>query len=368
MILHLIKWVIEYINGDIHDQPEPQLSPALYTRKSTTIPQYIEIASNAMISNGKNMDDIKTMLRNRGLHEDHFAVVLDHAQRNYKKWFNETGGKPALSAFQLYEQSLQNVLTKPVEITTHKGENHALHFSVLIGYQRYFLISGRNLLYAVSNQALSNAPVFSNGPVAIRQSTFAKVGGNVSNPYLRVVTVNGYREAIYPYLHTEIKTSFSPQQIMEWDNGEPIVEAEVSGSLSRTTPVCFFATDYAVNKQKYQAQNNIDIHLSAMIVELSEADNNTNEITQQPKGFWANNGYSNPSYFSFEGVIVGIKEAKVDHLSIGCIMAIKFGRGERPGSDIVIDTYITNSNINAKKIHKGMLVTGVLWFQGEIAG
>jgi hypothetical protein len=346
-----------------------ELDPNLYSRKPTGILKYIDIATHAMINDGKKADDIKAMLKNRGMYEDHFDIVLDHAQRNYKKWFNKTGGKSASTASHLYGQSFQNAVTSSVELVTYKGENHALHFSILISYQRYFLITGRNLLYTVADEALSNPPVLSDRSTAIRQSTFAKQGGNISNPYLRVVTINDNREAIYPYLRTEIKTSFLPQQIIEWDNGDPIVEAEVDGSLNRTTPVCFFATDYAVNKKTYQCQNDIEIRLSALILELFEADKNTNEISQQPKGFWTNDKYKSKSYFSFEAVILEIKEANVDRLTIGCVKTIKLDRDERAKSDFVIDAYITetNNNIKADQIHKDMLVNGILWFQGEIA-
>ncbi|WDF76968.1 hypothetical protein PQ469_24090 [Mucilaginibacter sp. KACC 22773] len=370
-MLHTLKLLLDGI--DIvtkiakKSQPAlPQLEPALYVRRATSISQYIDIATKAMVNDGKKVDDVKTILINRGLHEDHFDAVLNRAQYNYKVWFNETGGKPALTVFELYQQSTQRHAKPSVEIISHKGEDHALHFCALIGFRRYFLLPGRSVLYTIVNQALLNAPVLINEVAGITQSTFAKVGGKAGNPYLRVVTIGQQREAVYPYIQTEFKTLFYTQQIVEWDDGEPIIEAEIEGNLNRTVPVSFFATDYAVNKQIYQTQPNVEVRLSALVLELFEADTNTNEINQQPKGFWANNKYSNKSYFSFEAVILEIKGAPVDPVSIGCMMMLKLDRGQKTGSDFVIDTYITNNNIKADQIRKGMLARGILWFQGEI--
>ncbi len=376
MIIELIKLLIHGVEfatkQAAKNQPGPddreQLDNALFIRRATSITQYIAIATNAMIVDGKSIDDVKTLLISRGLHEDHFEVVIDKAQRNYKKWFNETRDKPALTAFQLYEHSIKNPVNirSSVTINTHPGEDHGLHFCTLIGFKRYYLPSGRNLLYTIANFALNNMPVISNGNTAIRQSTFARLGGNTTNPYMRVVTIDDQRETVYPYLQTQTTARFYTEQIIEWDNGDPIVEAEIDGSLNRENPLCFFATDYAVNKHIYKGKPNIDIRLSAFAFELFEADGNTNDMNQNPKGFWPNRKYSNKSYFSFEGVIIGIKSTPIDSISLGCIMALKLVHSERPGSNTVIDAYITNDNIKGRTIQKGMLVKGILWFQGEI--
>jgi hypothetical protein len=351
-------------------QPERQLDPTLYTRRATSILQYIDIATNAMINDGKKEDEVKTILINMGLHEDHLDVVLDRAQRNYEKWFNETRSRPTLTSFEIYEQLAQSPrpIAKPlVDIVFEPGEDHSFHFCALINDKRYYHLNGRNLLYAAANQALKSAPIILNEDVAIRQSTFARWGGNANNPFLRVVTINDQREAIYPYLQTDIKYNFYPKQIIEWNNGHPVIEAEIDGSLDKDTPLCFFATDYAVNKQSYQSQSMIEVQLSAFVLALYKSGRNNNDIDQQPKGFKPSENFSNKSYFSFEGVILEIKGTAVDSLSIGCVMAVKFTHNQIPGKHLIINAYVSNDNIKTDKIHKGMLVTGRLWFQGEIA-
>jgi hypothetical protein len=373
MIVELIKLLIHGVEFATKQaqkhQPEPQLNATLYTRRATSILQYIDIATNAMINDGKKEDEVKTILINMGLHEDHFDVVLDRAQRNYKNWFNETRNKPALTSFELYEQLAQKPrsVRSSVEIVFDPGEDHSFHFCALINDKRYYHLNGRNLLYAVANHALKSAPIMLNGDAAIRQSTFARWGGNANNPYLRVATINDQREAIYPYLQTDIKSNFYPKQIIEWNNGHPVIEAEIEGSLNNDTPVCFFATDYAVNKHAYQNQRMIEVQLSAFVLVLYKSDRNTNDIDQQPKGFKPSKNFSNKSYFSFEGVILEIKGTSVDSLSIGCVMAVKFAHNKMSGKHLVINAYVSNDNIKADKIQKGMLVTGRLWFQGEIA-
>jgi hypothetical protein len=352
------------------DAPVEQLDNALFTRRSTSITQYIDIATKAMINDGKKVDVVKIILISRGLHEDHFDAVLNRAQRNYKTWLNETSGKSALTAFETDQQFAQTPPTpkSSIKIVTHKGEDHAMHFCALTDHRRYYELIGRSILQAIVDRAVSNTPIaLSNGETEIRQATCARVGRNAVNPYLRVVTINQQIEAVYPYIYTEIKTSFYTKQIVEWVNGEPIVEAEVEGNLNGSIPVSFFATDYAVNKHIYQTQANIEVRLSALVLELFKADKNIDEISRKPREFWANKRYSNKSYFLFEAEILEIKEAPIDRLSTGSIMTLKLDQSKSANNDFIVDTYITNNNIKTESIHKGMLVRGTLWFQGEIA-
>jgi hypothetical protein len=364
LVYHAIKGIIKLAEDD---EPVQHLDSALYRRKSRTILQYIDFATNAMINDGKKIDEVKANLLKKGLHEDHLDVVLDKAQRAYKKWVNETGGKPELTVFELYEQSLKNVSSTPIKMDTHPGEDHALHFCTLTNFESYYNINGRALLSTIANKALNTAPIIQHKEAAIRQSTFAQLGGTPTNPFLRVVTINNFTEAVYPYLRTTSKISFRTEQITEWDNGDPIVEAEIEGRLNNLYPLCFFATDYAVNQVIYKSRPEIEIRLSAFVLELVDVKRNTNDTRQQPRAMQQNKNYDNKSYFSFEGVILDIKAASVDRFCIGCIMALKLNCSDRPGSNNIIDAYVTNANIKANKILKGMLVTGVLWFQGEIA-
>ncbi len=372
-MLHLIHLIFKIIEGVTKhaqkNQDEPRLPDALYTRRFMSTLQYIDIATKAMISEGKKEEDVKTMLINKGLPEDHLDIILGKAKLNYKNWLNDTATRPPLSSFELYEQLTKSTLTpKPtIKVIKHRGEDHALHFCCLIDFKRYYELNGRSLLYATTNRALSTTPTIQNEDVAIRQSSLAKAANKSNNnPYLRAVTISGEREAVYPYLKTNSKTRFYTQQIVEWENGEPIVEAEIEGSLNKDLPLNFFATDYAVNKQIYQSQSSIEIGLSALVLELFKSDKDTNDINQQPKGIWINRNYNSKSYFSFEGVILEINSASIDALTLSCIMKLKLGKSDWPGTDLVVDAYVTNSNIKTDKIQAGMLVQGILWFQGEI--
>lgn len=373
-MLHLIHLIFKIIEGVTKhaqkNQDEPRLPDALYTRRSTSTLQYIDIATKAMINEGKKEEEVKTMLINIGLPEDHLDIILGKANRNYKNWLNDMATKPPLSSFELYEQLTKSTpAPKPtIKVIKHGGENHALHFCTLIGFKRYYELNGRSLLYATTNRALSTTPAIHNEEVAIRQSSLAKtVNKSNNNPYLRAVSINAERVAVYPYLNTKSKIHFYTHQIVEWENGEPIVEAEIEGSINQDLLLNFFATDYAVNKQIYQSQSSIEVRLSALVLELFKSDKDTNDINQQPKGIWINRNYNSKSYFSFEGVILEINSASIDALTLSCIMKLKLGKGNRPGTDLVIDAYVTNNNIKADKIQTGMLVQGILWFQGEIA-
>jgi hypothetical protein len=331
--------------------------------------QYTDIATKAMINDGKKADEVKIILANRGLYKDYFDMVLERAQLNYTNWFNEIGGKPA-TAFELYQQSIQTTPTPKslVEVINSPGEDYALQFCALIGSKRYYQLSGRSILYAVVNQALLNEAVITNGETQLKQAGFARAGGKAGNPYLRVVTVNNQREAAYPYLHTEITTNFYTQRIVEWGNGDPVLEAEIEGNLNRTLPISFFATDYAVNRLSYQTQMSVEIRLSAVVLELSEAIKNPDNRNPQSQSFRSINKYGGKSYFLFEAIILEIKVAPIDILSVGYVMTLKFGDDERAVQALTIDAYINHNSIKADKIQQGMFVKGILWFQGEISG
>src|ERR1700761_244922 len=111
MILELIKLLFHCANYAAKTSAKNQAGPAplddaLYPRRATNLAQYINIATKAMIDDGKKAEDVKIILAKRGLYKDYFDMVLERAQLNYTAWFNESGGKSA-TAFELYQQSIQ---------------------------------------------------------------------------------------------------------------------------------------------------------------------------------------------------------------------------------------------------------------------
>ncbi|MEO3407146.1 hypothetical protein AAFN85_24730 [Mucilaginibacter sp. CAU 1740] len=371
LIRILINIVFYVARQEAKNQAAPQLDPALFQKRSKSISQYIEMASNAMINDGRKPDEVKTMLLGNGLHEDHLDVVIEKAENRYKDWFNENQ-HATVSVLNTYnELSVQQnagINEAAVKTISIADEDHALHYSALIGFKRYCDIVGRMVLYAVTNDAMVAAAVIVNGDIAIKQGSFARHGGNEDRLFLRAVAVNNQRQAVYPYLSGSNPISFQSGQITEWVNGDPVIEAEIKGEWNKRLQLCFFATDYAVNKNIYKSGDNINIRLSAFAFDLLESERNNNQLNQEVKGLWPATGYKHPSYFGFEAVILEIKAAAVDKQSIGCIMTLMLvNSGYIPGSDLIIDTYVSNSNIKADKIQKGMLVTGTLWLQGELA-
>jgi hypothetical protein len=366
----LIGLTVYFVRREAARESIPEADPALYQKRSRSISQYIEMAANALINDGRKADEVKMILLGNGLHKDHMDVVMEKAERRYKNWLGEIGTQSASSSNQ--EQQLSNKQSAGAEtvvkITTMADEDHALHYSALIGFKRYYDLSGRKIIYAVARDTLASTLVIVDGDIAIKQASFGRYGGTEDHLFLRIITVSNQQQAVYPYLKATNHVGFKSRQITEWANSDPIIEAEIEGEWNNSLTLCFFATDYAVNKSIYKSNSNINIKLSAFAFDLEQSERNENRLDQKAKGLWPVTGYKHPSYFSFEGVILDIKPAPVDKLSDGCIISlILVNSGYLPGSDLIIDTYVSAGNIKAATIQKSMLVTGTLWVQGELA-
>jgi len=366
LVIRLLRLVV---NQAAKNQEVEPLEPALYTRKARSAEHYIKVGADAMINDGKNLEEVKVILLNRGLYKDYIDLIAGKAQDQYKNWLATNGNTPPLGVVQLYEKLAKETSASDssIKITTETEEDHSRQFCALIGFKRYYELSGRDVLYKLTNNILFGKPVMEYGDSAIWESTFARLGGNVQAPYLRVVTVNGQRETVFPYLKTKLEIPFQTEQIIEWDHDDKI-EAEISGVWNSTFPLCFFATDYAVNKHIYKSEPGRNVRLSAFILNLIQSDNqiDKDDTTQDITGYWPAPKYEHESYYSFEGLILSLMSANVDNLTPACVLTLKLIDKKR-GKELITDAYVTASNIKAKMIEPGMLVKGTLWFQGELA-
>ncbi|HTI59690.1 hypothetical protein [Mucilaginibacter sp.] len=372
IIIKLLILIVRlFIRHQVKNQPGPDTSvdPALFVRQAKSGAEYSKIAADAMIEDGKNYNEVKALLLSKGLHEDYLDLYAKKAQQQYDKWQAENGDKPRLTAAELYEKMHKQALEvdPAIKLTKAPEEDHAYHFSALIGKERYHNSDGRHILYLMTAAALNSAPVKENNDAAVKQLSFQKFGGNAGNPYLRVITIKGQREAVFPYLQTDTEISFQTKNIIEWDIDDP-VEAEIEGIGDGQFSLGFFSTDYAVNKHIYKLKQDIKVRLSAFIlaISVSETYKGHNDANGNSNGYWPDARWGKYSYFKFEALVLNVTPAHVDKRSIGGILTLKLIDNKR-GNDLVIDAYIHVGNITSQKIRTDMKVNGALWFQAELA-
>lgn len=366
--IHLIKLIL-YIGKKASPPQGPEVNDALFVRKGRTGEEYLKLATNAMINDGKNISEVKDLLRSKGMYEENIDFYAKKTQERYDEWLSKNGNRPQLTSLELYERLHKQIsnIDPAITLISAPEENHAHHFSALIGKERYYTEAGRTILYAITAAALKTTPVLLNGPAAIRQLNFHRYNGGEDNPYLRVLSINGRQEAVFPYLKSDSIISFQTRKIIEWDDDDPF-EAEIEGNRSGQYSLGFYATDYAVKRHIYKLKQDINIRLSAFLLELtvSEANSDKEGSMDYRAGYWPNPNYGNYSYFNFEGVVLKIKMANVSKITIGAVITLKVADNSF-GNDLVIDAYVTNVNIFGAKIKKDMHVKGTLWFQGELA-
>jgi len=367
LIIRLIRLIIT-VGVNSGDHPEPEVSDALFTRQARTGAEYLKMAADAMIYEGKTQEQIKELLRNQGMYEDNINLYAKKAKEQYDKWIDENGGPPDLTAMEQYERlHKQKLAVYPsIKLGSVPEENHAHHFCALVGKGSYYTETGRIPLYGLTTAALRTAPVLEQGNATIRQLTFQQYDDNASNPYLRVLSIDKRQEAVYPYLKTEKVVPFQTKKIIEWEQDNPF-EAEIE-CVWNGLSLGFYATDYAVKKQTYRLKQEINIRLSAFLLSVSVADSNsgkTKDKEYKPR-YEPNPAYGHFSYFVFDAILLRVATTNLSKTGLGYIFTLKLIDNYH-GSDLIVDAYVNDANIKGENISKEMRLTGTLWFQAELA-
>src|SRR6185312_11686108 len=103
LIIRLIRLII-YVGVKTHPPEGPAVTDELYPRKARTGPAYLKLATDAMIMDGKSVDEVKELLRKKGLYEDNIDLYAKKAKQQYDQWEAENADKPRLTALELYER------------------------------------------------------------------------------------------------------------------------------------------------------------------------------------------------------------------------------------------------------------------------
>jgi hypothetical protein len=347
--------------------------------------------------NGNFLDGVVELIRLWGRWQR--KNEIREIQKNPKKWIREHS-EPPLPLFTGHADNREkqkgkqaSAINPGITLIKTPEENHAYHFKALMNLDQ----TNRYLVYEMTKAVLITKPIKEYENTAIRQLPFQQNSGHAEALLLRVITINDEQETVFPYLKTELKIPFRTERIIEWDIDDP-AEAEIEGVWDGVASlVGFFASDYAVNKHIYQSKQDINLRLSAFVIDIDEIeveeyviisdidetvtesddtdmlDLNENEIDEIESNrikniceYWPNEYYGKYSYFDFEALVLDITKTGISKYSTGHILRLQITDNKQP-VDLIVDAYVNCNNNTIQRIEKDIRITGTLWFQGEIA-
>ncbi|WP_276380553.1 hypothetical protein [Flavobacterium sp. H4147] len=236
----------------------------------------------------------------------------------------------------------------------------------VFGFDRLNSEEGRNFLTIHSTFVLFQEPVKSNNEVLI--SEYAS-----DNIIFRGVkkTYNTTRTA-FPVLKTDFFVDVINKQINEWDNIDNL-EAVITGNGRDTFGLIYFATDYAINKEKYHSNKKLNIELSGIIytLEISNMPETTADGPNYSEDFtmyMPNSKRSEFGYFDFIGQLESFREIDIldNRPSSGYILKIRLITNNDIPDFFTIEMFVNKENMSFENLEIGMKLSGLFQLQGQI--
>jgi len=247
--------------------------------------------------------------------------------------------------------------------------SHGDNIGALIGFENLNTEEGQNFINEYVYKSVKDSNVLMNNKYSISNSSLTDEKLNNNTLGLRVLRKNKNVVSAYPYLRTDYIIPFSTKEIIEWTHVNK-VEAEIKGGGRDTFGFDFFPTDYAINKAIYLEKKEIKIYVSAFALVLDESNIDENEEQKFSKDFVAYMPSSNlqrQTYYDFIGEVVEYKEIELRNFNKGYIAKVRLINDDSDPEFFTIDMFINKNNMRIPEIEKGMKITGLLWFQGELA-
>lgn len=253
------------------------------------------------------------------------------------------------------------------------SDDHGVHgdnFGGLIGFSNLEQEEGREWINEGVGLAYDQISRIENDEFRIAEASFEE-GGKVK--MRAVIFKDGpYKGEIlsaFPYVETDYSLPFKTKRITEWSHAD-FKEAEIEGGGRDTFELSFYATDYAVNEERYKSEQQLNIKLSAVGLVLDKSDLTAIEgVPFSPDfcSFMPNKEVPSPSYYDFIGVLNSFKKCKIKEGNYGYLMQVKLINKADDPNFFTIDLFINEANMRFTDVKPGMKITGAFWLQGEIA-
>ena len=241
-----------------------------------------------------------------------------------------------------------------IEISSIDNGSHGDNFGGLIGF--HFLNSpngGQLINEYIAYAAVQKSNLRKNG-LAIHEVLFE----NTNKLGIRALKAGESIHSAYPYLPTNYTVPFTTKEIIEWSHVDN-VEAEIKGGGRDTFGFGFFPTDYAVNKDKYKANKNLDIKVSAIGLVLDKSDLTEiggHSISADFASYMPNKDIPRPTYYDYIGVLMDFTPITIAEKNKGYLTKVKLINEPENPDFFTVDMFINEENMRIKELEKGMRI------------
>lgn len=335
-------------------------------------PDYILVAIRAFAGSEMSPIAVKGMLLRLNVPDTDADEVIDIAQKvckalrdkeQHTDYAADTGQVNVL-------QRADSTTTYPVLKTSKPAEQYAGFYKMLFGESKYQEESTHELIYFMCSYSSFLPPVKSNDRAQIFQISFGGFGGRFSAVRLRTIKVNDRIVNTFPYMATKSLMPLITSEVIEWDDNTGVNSgAEIKATRRDNTELSFFATDYAVNRERYLNNAEISVRISAFAYDICELNPHehlrTLNITAPPK-IPDLTGTEKLSMHKFAGRVVKMKKILISEDDTAYILTLKLFENTDRQIYNLIDVFVNAENITSGEMQQNIVVKGTFWLQGEL--
>lgn len=356
--------------------------------------QHLVLTAMDMLLGDESVDNVRKTLEEKGLENKQVELILRKAIEMNEKHFNKASdaksgviesmhisnepienSNKTMSINDMYAQHLQpnNEIEREILAVINRG--HGDNYGGLLGYDFLKMENGLTIIDQLTEIAITKLAIFENPIYKVCETNFTDLGGNTSNVKVRVVyikksvlTSNAVLDS-FPYIYTDKVIPFQTKKIFHWSDSANL-EADIQGGGRDTFGLSFYATDYAINKEKYKTNKTLNIKVSALALVLdisSITEINGTPVVPDFCTYIPNKDFVSKTYFDFVGKLLDFEKVTLNEILQGYMLTVKLINHETIDNFFTIDIFVNERNMRFKELKYGMKLTGLLWFQGEIA-
>ncbi|WP_430411515.1 hypothetical protein [Kordia sp.] len=301
--------------------------------------------------------------------DDGFSVgpMTDVTNKEYKKVL-ETELEEGKDYFQERIEREPKMIENEVGITIKTVNNGKVgdFWGGIFGFEFFRSTSPEKLYEYIALAQEEGVSLRNDKVVSVRELTFDRLT-------LRVVSEHKQMKTSFPTIHTNYAIEVEHTQIDEWENTNNL-EAIVHGSGRDTFGIRYFATDYAINREKYLQNKKHRMQLSAIayVVDIPTEEKEGKGDVKFSDNFcmyMPSQESAEFGCFDFVGILEGIQEANYfnDSKHSGYILKVKLINNEEIEDFFTIDMFVNQKNMRFSDLVMGMKLTGMFQLLGEIA-
>jgi len=272
-----------------------------------------------------------------------------------------------MGLFDLFKKDKGESITPHPDIKMSEIDHgsHGDNFGGLIGFNTLNDEKGRNFINTLVAKSMIEKSEFRTNNFELKSLAIS----DNQNLRLRVLTDTKNVLSAFPYLKTSYQLPFSIKEIIEWKHMNNC-EAEIKGGGRNTFGFDFFPTDYAINKNRYIQNKEIKLKVSAIafVVDKSEVTQNTEvQFSEDFVSYLPSSSLPRQTYYDFIAKVIDFEEVRLNNSSEGFIAKVQLINYDNDPDFFNVDMFMNKENMRIPNLEKGMKISGLLWFQGEIA-